>query len=130
MENTTCYGPKSQWRNLMFNGDERKYKLRHTKTLGYLRSKRLKEIVLRRPGTDDPEKNENVYSEFIQFFDDCSLGLVMTDEEIILIIFLRSPKNLREHHARHIKPRIITLYHQLTRRTLKVVCFRSTGRVK
>ena len=114
MENSIGYGPRSQWQNLMFDGDERKYELWETKILGYLRLKGLKETVLNPPAEGSEEKNENAYAELIQFLDDCSLGLVMTEAKDNGYEAL---KILREHYAGRSKPRIITLYHQLT--TLK-----------
>ena len=39
---------------------------------------KIKGICTHRPGQNAAEKNENAYVEFIQFFDDRSLGLVMT----------------------------------------------------
>lgn len=35
------------------------------KTLGYLKLKRMKEIVLHQPETDDSEKNKNDYVDII-----------------------------------------------------------------
>ena len=60
------------------------------------------------------EKNENAYAELIQFLDDRYLGLVMSETRDNGYEAL---KILREHYAGRSKPRIITLYHQLT--TLK-----------
>ena len=60
------------------------------------------------------EKNENAYAELIQFLDDRYLGLVMSETRNNGYEAL---KILREHYAGRSKPRIITLYHQLT--TLK-----------
>ena len=113
MENSIGYGPRSQWQNLMFDGDERKYELWETKILGYLRLKGLKETVLKPPAEGSEEKNKNAYAELIQFLDDRSLGLVMTEAKDSGYEAL---KILREHYAGRSKPRI-TLYHQLT--TLK-----------
>ena len=81
MENSTGYGPRSQWQNLMFSGDERKYELWEIKILQYLRLKGLKESVLNMPVNNGSsrEKNKNAYAELIQFLDDSSLGLVMTE---------------------------------------------------
>ena len=110
MENSRGCGPRSQWQNLMFDGDERKYELWETKILGYLRLKGLKETVLN--PTDNAasaEKNKNAYAELIQFLDDRSLGLVMSEARDNGYEAL---KILREHYPGRSKPRIITLYHQ------------------
>ena len=52
------------------------------------------------------KKNENAYAELIQFLDDRSLGLVMSEARDNGYEAL---KILREHYAGRSKPRIITL---------------------
>ena len=106
----TGYVPSSQWQNLTFDGDERKFELWETKILGYMKLKKLKDVLV---GTNQPsaEKNEQAFAELIQFLDERSLSLVMRDarddgREAFRI--------LREHYAGSGKPRIITLYNQLT----------------
>ena len=113
MENSTGYGPRSQWQNLTFNGDQRKFELWETKILQYLRSKGLKESVRNTPVNNGSsrEKNKNTYAELIQFLDDSSLGLVMTEAADN---GYRALQVLQEHYAGCSKPRIITLYYQLT----------------
>ena len=113
MENSTGYGPRSQWQNLMVDGDERKYELWETKIIGYLRLRGLKETVLNPPVNNNSirEKNKNTYNELIQILDDHSLGLVMS---VAVDNGYRALQILREHYAGRSKPRIITLYHQLT----------------
>ena len=113
MENVAGYGARSQWQNLMFDGDERKYELWETKILGYLRLRGLKETVFNPPVNNDSsrEKDENACGELIQFLDDRSLELVMSEAADN---GYRALQILLEHYSGHSKPRIITLYHQLT----------------
>ena len=106
----TGYGPSNQRQNLTFDGDERKFELWETKILGYMELKKLKDVLV---GTNQPsvEKIEQAFAELIQFLDERSLSLVMRDacddgREAFRI--------LREHYAGSRKPRIITLYNQLT----------------
>ena len=81
-------------------GRRQKQELLGTKTLGYLILKELKEIELNRPGIDVAEKNENTYVELIQFLNELSLGLVMTEVKDNEYECLRI-------YAGHSKPRII-----------------------
>ena len=75
--------------------------------------KKLKETVLNPPVNNDSsrERNENAYAELIQFLDDRSLGFVMSEAADN---GYRALQILREHYSVPSKPRIITLYHQLT----------------
>ena len=59
----------------------------------------------------DEAKNEECYAELIQFLDDKSLSLVMRDAADD---GRKALKILREHYASQSKPRIITLYTELT----------------
>lgn len=108
----------SRWSRLLFDGDENKYELWETKFLGHLRLQGLKEAILRVPVTEDEEellrneaKNEEAYAELIQFLDDKSLSLVMReapdDGRAALLI-------LRNYYQGRGKPRIISLYTELT----------------
>ena len=109
----TEYGPSNQWQNLVFDGDERKFELWETKIHGYLKLKGLKEIT-NPEGETDEEQNEMAFAEIIQFLDERSLALVMRDAKDNgkeALSFLRA------NYAGSGKPRIITLYNQLT--TLK-----------
>ena len=129
---------------LYFDGDQRKFELWHVKFMGYLKLRGLKDIVdpptnvattttaavvattggdadggTTTTGTDTnntavvdtSEKNAEVYAELIQFLDDRSLSLVMRD----------APDDgkkamgiLREHYMGKGKPRVVTLWTQLT----------------
>ena len=102
----TDYGPSNQTQNLTFDGDERKFELWKTNIFGYMKLKKLKDVLV---GTNQPstEKNEQAFAELIQFLDERSFSLVMRDtrddgREAFRI--------LREHYAGSGKPRIITLY--------------------
>ena len=79
------------------------------KFLGYLRTVKLHEIVT----ADAPEadKNAQVYAELIQLLDNTSLSLIIRDakdkgKEALQI--------LRDHYLGTSKPRIISLYTELT----------------
>ena len=74
----TGYGPRNQWQNLTFDGDERKFELWEQKILGYMKLKKLKETLVG-TGDIDAEKNELAYAELIQFLDERSLTLIMRD---------------------------------------------------
>ena len=60
----TGYGPSNQWQNLTFDGDERKFELWETKALGYMKLKKLKDVLV---GTNQPsaEKNEQASSNIL-----------------------------------------------------------------
>ena len=132
------YGHKYR---LHFDGDERKFELWHAKFMGYLRLRGLIDIVdpsqsttgtggntvtaasttgvgettgtntTTTGGVSDAEKNAEVYAELIQYIDDRSLSLVLRDatndgRKAIQI--------LREHYMGKGKPRIITLWTELS----------------
>ncbi|XP_048575805.1 uncharacterized protein LOC125557333 [Nematostella vectensis] len=110
---STGYGSRtdSKWNRLTFDGDESKYELWEAKFLGHLRMLKLKDTIL--PSTDAPDatKNEECYAELIQLLDNKILSLVMreaTDDG------RKALKILREFYASQSKPRIITLYTELT----------------
>ena len=107
----TGYGPSSQWQNLTFDGDERNFETWEVKILGYMKLRKLKEILV---GTDDPadeDKNETAFAELIQFLDERSLSLVIREAKDD---GRKAFKILREFYAGSSKPRVITLYNQLT----------------
>ena len=116
----TGYGPSpnSQWQNLYFNGDERKYEQWEVRFLGFLKIKKLKKIAC----PDDPEnpptdadsvgKNEEVYAHLCQFLDSTSLSLIIRDAKDD---GRKSLKILREHYQGSSKPRIISLWTELSK---------------
>lgn len=87
-----------------------------TKFLAYLCLLGLKNTILSELSDDDDaeedaKKNEDAYAELVQLLDDKSLSLVMRDaaddgREALKI--------LREHYAGKGKPRVISLYTELT----------------
>ena len=68
------YGPsaKDRWSGLFFSGDENVYEQWEVKLLAYLSLRKLKKTVLGE-GHIDPVKNEQAYSEIVQFLDNRSL---------------------------------------------------------
>ena len=107
----TGYGPSNQWQNIMFDGDERKFELWETKFLGYMKLKKLKDVLVGNEVEVDPEKNKTAFAELIQFLDERSLSLVMRDARDD---GRKAFQILKDHYAGSGKPRIITLYTQLT----------------
>ena len=108
----------SRWSRLVFDGDENNYELWETKFLGHMRLQGLKETILTVPTTQDADEleedeknNENAYAELIQFLDDKSLSLVMREAPDDGRAAL---KILRGYYAGKGKPRIISLYTELT----------------
>ena len=119
MVTSTGYGPRrrdngSRWSRLLFDGDETKYEIWETKFLGYLHTLGLKGTILGKNlngNETDTERNEEAYNELIQFLDDRSLSLIMREASDNGREALRI---LRDHYAGKGKPRIISLYTQLT----------------
>lgn len=107
----TGYGPRHR---LYFDGDERKYELWEVKLLVYMRLQKLHEVI-DPPASDtspaDVSKNAEAYAELIQFLDDRSLSLVMRDAKDN---GRQALKILREHYLSKGKPKIISLYTELT----------------
>ena len=97
----------------MFDGDENKYELWEVKFLGYMRLQKLYKIFI--PSSDEEElseaKNADAFAELVQCLDDRSLVLVIReakdDGRKALTV-------LREHYQGKGKPRIISLYTELT----------------
>lgn len=108
----------SRWSRLLFDGEEKNYELWETKFLGHMRLQGLKDTILREPVTGDEEeydddegKNEEAYAELIQFLDDKSLSLVMREAQDD---GRKALKILRNYYAGQGKPRIVSLYTELT----------------
>lgn len=113
-----------RWARLLFDGDEKNYELWETRFLGHLRLQGLKETILNEPVIVDADaaartaarqeaenKNAEAYAELIQFLDDKSVSLVMRDAADDGRAAL---KILRDYYAGKGKPRIISLYTELT----------------
>ena len=106
-------GPEQQ--NFFFDGDEFKYELWQVKFLWYLRIQYLHQIILSPTDESDDidftEKNATAFAELLQHLDDKSLSLVIRDAQNngrkALII-------LREHYLSKGKPKVISLYIELT----------------
>ena len=86
--------------------------------MGHLRLQGLKETILTEPTSEDEnvlaedeKKNEEAYAELFQFLDDKSLSLVMREAPDDGRAAL---KILRDYYAGTGKPRIISLYTELT----------------
>ena len=113
---TTGYGPRYR---LYFDGDERKYELWEVKFLGYLRLQKLYHVILNPPAGDasaadiasDTQKNAEAFAELVQCLDDRSLSLAIRDAKDN---GREALKILREHYLSKGKPRIISLYTELT----------------
>ena len=107
------YGTRSR---LIFNGDDRSYELFEVKFLGYLKIKKLDDVIknLEEEQTDadiDENKNSRVFAELVQVLDDRSLSLIIRDCKDN---GRKAIRTLRAHYLPKGKPRIITLYTQLT----------------
>ena len=110
LNTSTGYGPRK--RTLVFDGDERKFELWLVRFMGHLRIQKLHATVLAAPDKDvDAAKNAEAFAELTQYLDDRSLSLIMReaadDGRRALII-------LKEHYRPKGKPRVITLYTELT----------------
>ena len=99
-------GPRSR---LLFNGDEEKYELWEVKFIGHLRLQKLHDVLT--ATTPDAEKNARVYAELVQLLDDTSLSLVMREAKDN---GQKAMRILREYYMGTSKPRIISLYAELT----------------
>ena len=112
---STGYGPQTQWQQLYFNGDERKFEQWEIRMLGYLKIRKLKGTICRTDEAnlpaDDASKNELAFAEICQFLDETSLELIIRDARDD---GRKAFKILKEHYAGSSKPRVITLYTQLT----------------
>ena len=89
----------------------KKYEQWEIKFLGYIRFK-LKDTITAAEDTDiDAFKNEEAFAGLIQFLDDKSLALVMRDAQDD---GRKALKILRAHYTGTGKPRVISLYMELT----------------
>ena len=114
---STGYGPSSS--RLLFDGDEGKYELWEVKFLGYLHLKKLSDTILALLAPDaepaqrqaDSVKNADGFAELIQVVDDRSLLLIIRDT----VNDGRKALTIhREHYLSKGKPRVISLYTELT----------------
>lgn len=119
----TGYGPSKEfgnrWNRLCFDGEEKNYELWETKFLAHLRLLGLKSIILGEASAVDDEgaeeeddsKNEEAYAVLIQLLDDKSMSLVMREAADD---GRKALQILRNHYAGKGKPRVISLYTELT----------------
>ena len=112
METSTGYGP-SRYSRLYFNGESEKYDIWEEKFLGYLKLKKLKEVVTSKETltAEQKSKNEEAYAELIQLIDDNSLALIRKDAKDD---GRKALAILRKHYVGKGKPRVISLYTELT----------------
>lgn len=108
----TGYGSPAYRGRLVFDGDERKYELWEIKFLGYMRIQKLNRVITADENDAiDAAKNEESFAELVQCLDDRSLSLIIRDAKNDGRKALRI---LREHYLSKGKPRIISLYTELT----------------
>jgi hypothetical protein len=107
----TGYGCRNR---LVFDGDERKYEPWEVTFLAFMRIQKLHAaLTVKDPTkvTDFDSKNAEAYAELVQLLDDRSLSLIIRDAaddgQGVLQI-------LRNHYLPKGKPRLITLYTELT----------------
>ncbi|RUS85697.1 hypothetical protein EGW08_006573 [Elysia chlorotica] len=109
----TSYGP-SHRNKLLFNGDERNFELWEVKFLGYMRIRDLHSVFANLDDNTldvDENKNAECFAELVQLLDDRSLSLIIRDARDN---GREALKILRQHYLPKGKPRVITLYTQLT----------------
>ena len=98
----------------MFDGDETKYELWEVKFLGHMRLQKLYHVIVPGEGEEGPpdvDKNADAFAELVQCLDDRSLSLVIRDAKDD---GRKALKILQEHYLGRGKPRIISLYTELT----------------
>ena len=114
-------------RHLFFNSEDSNYELWEIKMISYLRLQKLHEVVvdtddaiLRSDPTEaaDIEKNKKVFATLVQFLDDQALKLIIRDAKNNGRHYLQI---LRDHYLGSTKPRVISMYCDLTSLKLKEV---------
>ena len=123
MAHPTGYGPSlnnQRWLRLLFDGEEKNYELWETRWLAHMQLRGLSAIILQEPEIRegdveareaDKAKNAEAYAELLQYLDDKSLSLVMRDAHHD---GRKALKILREHYAGKDKPRVVSLYCELS----------------
>lgn len=106
MASSTGYGPSKR---LYFDGDQEKYELWEVKFKAHLRLQKLLKVI--ESTEEDREKNALVFAELVQYLDDKSLSLIIRDSQDD---GKKALAILREHYLGSSKPRIISLYCELT----------------
>ncbi|GAB1609461.1 hypothetical protein Ahia01_001231700 [Argonauta hians] len=103
--NPIGYGPRRHY----FDGDERNYEIWLVKFKSFLRTRGLHRVL-----TDsqiDEDQNAAVFAELIQILDDRSINLIMRDAEDD---GKKAMEILNAHYKSNGKPRIISLYTEIT----------------
>ncbi|GFO13972.1 CCHC-type Zinc finger, nucleic acid binding protein a [Plakobranchus ocellatus] len=112
----TGYGPSANRTfRILFDGDERKFSLWETKFLGFImRVRNLHSVFKDLSNQDTPvvaNKNEEAYAKLVQVLDDRSLSLIIRDARED---GRKALQILHNHYRPTGKPRVITLYNELT----------------
>lgn len=107
-DRTKGYGPRAR---LMFDGDERKFEIWQVKFLAFLRIQKLHTVLDGGDDAEDESKNAEIFAELVQVLDDRSLSLIMREA---VDDGKKAIQILREHYQPKGKPRVITLYTELT----------------
>jgi len=105
------YGPRHR---LLFDGDATRYELWECKFLGYMRLKKLLDVIVKTADEKDApnaEKLAEAYAELTQFLDDRSLSLVLRDCKDD---GRKALETLREYYLGSGKPRVMSLYAELS----------------
>lgn len=105
------YGPRQR---IIFDGDERKFELWEVKFMGFMKIRKLDGVLQNITNEDaavDVNKNAEVYAELVQVLDDRSLSLIIRDARDD---GRKAIRILRNHYLPKGKPRVITLYTELT----------------
>ena len=108
---STGYGPRNR---LMFDGDSSRYELWECKFLGYMRLKKLLDVIVKKEGeaaVPSADKLAEAYAELIQFLDDRSLALIMRDCKDD---GRKALSALRQYYMGTGKPRVMSLYAELS----------------
>ena len=110
----TGYGPRKP--QLYFDGDPERFELFLVKFNAHLRLNKLLDVLSHTPSGKEgeaahQERNAVVFAELVQSLDDKSLSLIIRDASDD---GRKALKILREHYLRSTKPRIISLYCELT----------------
>ena len=109
----TGYGPR---RGLIFDGDETRYEIWEAKFLAHMRLVKLHGAITAPEDTEPMrEKNKDAFAQLIQCLDDRSISLVIRDADGN---GREALKTLRAHYLGSGKPRILTLYRELTNLTM------------
>ena len=111
-EQSTGYGLRRQ---LMFSGNPQDFIIWETRFTNYLYTKDIKIYKAILPdedeGTGHADSNRMAYAELVQALDERSLQLIMTDAAND---GRKALKLLKEHYVSTEKPRVLSLYEELT----------------